>query len=45
MQMKDKINNLKAFVGIEPTTREIILNPPKDATNEEDDSRGAAKRR
>lgn len=30
MQMKDKINNLKAFVGIEPTTREIILNPPKD---------------
>lgn len=26
MQMKDKINNLKAFVGIEPTTREIILN-------------------
>lgn len=31
MQMKDKINNLKAFVGIEPTTREIILNPPKEA--------------
>lgn len=31
MQMKDKINNLKTFVGIEPTTREIILNPPKEA--------------
>lgn len=31
MPMKDKINNLKAFVGIEPTTREIILNPPKEA--------------
>ncbi len=30
MQMKDKINNLKAFVGIEPTTREIMLNPPKE---------------
>lgn len=30
MQIKDKINNLKAFVGIEPTTREVILNPPKD---------------
>lgn len=30
MQMKDKINNLKAFVEIEPTTREIILNPPKE---------------
>lgn len=30
MHMKDKINNLKAFVGIEPTTREIILNPPKE---------------
>ena len=28
--MKDKINNLKAFVGIEPTTREIMLNPPKE---------------
>lgn len=31
MQMKDKVNNLEAFVGIEPTTREIILNPPKEA--------------
>lgn len=31
MQMKDKINNLKAFVGIEPTTREIILNPPRES--------------
>lgn len=30
MQMKDKLNNLAAFIGIEPTTREIILNPPKD---------------
>lgn len=30
MQMKDKINNLKTFVGIEPTTREIMLNPPKE---------------
>lgn len=30
MQMKDKINNLKAFVGIEPTTREIMLNSPKE---------------
>ncbi|CAM2808119.1 alpha/beta hydrolase [Lactobacillus crispatus] len=30
MQMKYKINNLKAFVGIEPTTREIMLNPPKE---------------
>lgn len=30
MQMKDKVNNLKAFIGIEPTTREIILNPPKE---------------
>ncbi len=24
------INDLKAFVGIEPTTREIMLNPPKE---------------
>lgn len=31
LQMKDKVKNLKAFIGIEPTTREIILNPPKDA--------------
>ncbi|WP_308554746.1 alpha/beta hydrolase [uncultured Lactobacillus sp.] len=30
MQMQNKINNLKAFIGIEPTTREVILNPPKD---------------
>lgn len=30
LQMKDKVNNLKAFIGIEPTTREIILNPPKE---------------
>lgn len=30
LQMKDKVKNLKAFIGIEPTTREIILNPPKD---------------
>lgn len=30
MQMKDRVNNLKAFVGIEPTTREIVLNPPKE---------------
>lgn len=35
MQMKDKINNVKAFVGIEPTTREIILNPPKEPAYDE----------
>lgn len=31
MQMKDKFNNLKAFVGIEPTTREVVLDPPQEA--------------
>lgn len=30
MQMKDLVNNLIAFVGIEPTTREIVLNPLED---------------
>ncbi|MBA1392500.1 alpha/beta hydrolase [Lactobacillus sp. XV13L] len=29
-QMRDKISHLRAFVTIEPTTREIILNPPKE---------------
>lgn len=30
IHMLDKIKNLRAFVAIEPTTREIILNPPKE---------------
>ena len=30
IHMLDKIQNLRAFVAIEPTTREIILNPPKE---------------
>lgn len=29
LHMQNEIKNLQAFVGIEPTTREIILNPPK----------------
>ena len=29
-QVRDKVKNLKAFVGIEPTDREIILNPPQE---------------
>lgn len=28
--MQKQIRNLKALIAIEPTTREIILNPPKD---------------
>ncbi|GAA3637656.1 hypothetical protein GCM10022297_15090 [Lactobacillus hamsteri] len=28
--MQNKIHNFKIFIGIEPTTREIILNPPKE---------------
>lgn len=35
MQMKDTVNNLKAFISIEPTTREIILNPPKESAYSE----------
>lgn len=30
MYLKDMINNVKAFVGIEPTTREIMTNPPRE---------------
>lgn len=29
LHMQNNLNHLHAFVGIEPTTREIILNPPK----------------
>lgn len=29
-QMQNQIHNLKAIISIEPTTREIIMNPPKD---------------
>lgn len=29
-QMRNKINHLQALVTIEPTTREIVLNPPRD---------------
>lgn len=27
--MRKQVKNLKAFIGIEPTTREIILHPQK----------------
>ncbi|BDR59769.1 alpha/beta fold hydrolase [Lactobacillus xylocopicola] len=31
LQMSKQIDRLRAFVGIEPTTREIFLNPPQEA--------------
>ncbi len=30
LHMQGEISNLQAFVGIEPTTQEVILNPPKN---------------
>lgn len=39
-QMRNKIKHLKALVTIEPTTREIVLNPPKNKSYAEHQSIG-----
>ncbi|NRO31533.1 hypothetical protein IMAU30143_01754 [Lactobacillus helveticus] len=39
-QMRNEINHLQALVTIEPTTREIVLNPPRDKSYAEHQSIG-----